>query len=71
MKKILVFFVLIVSFLLLSVIVGAYFVDDIFNLVTLSRTMNTSIIPESEIQILLFLSIVGLVAIMRKRANNK
>jgi hypothetical protein len=71
MKKILVFFVLIVSFLLLSVIVGAYFVDDIFNLVTLSRTMNTSIIPESEIQILLFLSIVGLVAIMRKRPNNK
>jgi ABC-type dipeptide/oligopeptide/nickel transport system permease component len=71
MKKFLVFFVPIVSILVLSVIVGAFFIEDIFNLVKLSRPMNSSIIPESDIQILLFLSIVGLVAIMRKRPNKK
>ena len=71
MKKFLVFFVPIVSILVLSVIVGAFFIEDIFNLVKLSRPMKSSIIPESDIQILLFLSIVGLVAIMRKRPNKK
>ena len=71
MKKFLVFFVPIVSILVLSVIVGAFFIEDIFNLVKLSRPMNSFIIPESDIQILLFLSIVGLVAIMRKRPNKK
>jgi ABC-type dipeptide/oligopeptide/nickel transport system permease component len=71
MKKFLVFFVPIVSTFVLSMIVGAFFIEDIFNLVNLSRPMNSSIIPESDIQILLFLSIVGLVAIMRKRPNKK
>ncbi len=71
MKKILVFYVPIMSVLLLSVIGGAYFLDDILNLAKLNRTMNISIIPESDIQILLFLSIVGLVAIMRRRPNKK
>ena len=71
MKKILVFFVLIMSILLLSVVAGAYFIEDIFNLIKLNRTMNPTVINESDIQFLLLLSIVGLVGIMRKRPNNK
>jgi hypothetical protein len=71
MKKFLVFFVPIVSILVLSVIVGAFFIEDIFNLFNLNWTMNLTIIPESDIQIFLFLSIVGFVAMMRKRPNKK
>lgn len=69
MKKILVFFVPIVSIFVLSMIVAAIYIEDIFNLVNLNWTMNLSIIPESDIQIFLFLSIVGFVALMRKRPN--
>lgn len=69
MKKILVFFVPIVSTFVLSMIVAAFYIEDIFNLVNLNWTMNLTIIPESDIQIFLFLSIVGFVALMRKRPN--
>jgi hypothetical protein len=71
MKKILVFFVPIVSTLVLSMIVAAFYIEDIFNLVNLNWTMNLAITPDSDIQIFLLLSIAGFVAIMRKRSNKK
>ena len=69
MKKNLVFFVPVVSIFVLSMIVAAFYIEDVFNLVNLNWTMNLTIIPESDIQIFLFLSIVGFVALMRKRPN--
>jgi hypothetical protein len=52
-------------------IVAAFYIEDIFHLVNFNWTMNLAIIPESDIQIFLFLSIVGFVALMRKRPNKK
>lgn len=69
MKKKLVIFVPMVSIFVLSMIVAAFYIEDIFNLVNLNWTMNLTIIPESDIPIFLFLSIVGFVAMMRKRSN--
>ena len=71
MKKILFFFVPIVSIFVLSMIVAAFYIEDIFNLVNFNWTMNLTIIAESDIQIFLFLSIVGFVALMRKRPNKR
>jgi hypothetical protein len=71
MKKILVFFVPLASILVLSMIVAAFYIEDIFNLVNFNWTMNLTLIPESDFQIFLFLSIVGFVALMRKRQNKK
>ena len=71
MKKILFFCVPIMSILSLAAAAGAYFIGDIFNLIKLDRTVNPTLVNESDIQILLLLSIVGLVAIMRRRPNKK
>ena len=71
MKNILTLFIPTASILVLLLIVGAYFIEDIFNLLKLSITMNLPRIPESDIQILLYLSLVGLVGILRKRPTKK
>ena len=71
MKNNLVFFVPIVSTFVLSMIAAVFYIEDIFNLVNINWIMNLNIIPDSDIQIFLFLSIVGFVAIMRKRQNKK
>jgi hypothetical protein len=71
MKKILVLFVPLVSILVLSILAVAFYSEDIFNIVNLNWTMNLAIIPDSDIQIFLLLSIAGFVAFMRKRSNKK
>jgi hypothetical protein len=71
MKKILVLFVPLVSILVLSILAVAFYSEDIFNIVNLNWTMNLDIIPDSDIQIFLLLSIAGFVAFMRKRSNKK
>jgi hypothetical protein len=67
MKKILILFIPTASIFVLLIIVGAYFIEDIFNLLKLSRAMNSSVVTGSNIQTLIGLSLVGFVAIIRKR----
>jgi hypothetical protein len=71
MKKILILFVSITSISVLSVIIRTYFIEDIFKLMKLSKTYISSIIPGPEIQILLYLSLIGLIFSFGKRPNKK
>jgi hypothetical protein len=71
MKRIFILLVSIVSIFGLLMITGAYFKAELFSLIKLNRTVNPSIIPGADIQILLYLSIAGLVGILRKRPNKK
>jgi hypothetical protein len=69
MKKILILFVPTASIFVLSVFIGTYFIEDIFNLIQLGRTKSSLIIPEPDIQILLCFGFIGLVGVFRKRSN--
>ena len=71
MKKILILSVPTTSIFVLSVLIGTYFIEDIFTLIQLGRTNSSLIIPESDTQILLCCSLIGLVGIFRKRSNKK
>jgi hypothetical protein len=71
MKQILILFVPTASILVFSVLIGTYFIEDIFTLIQLGRTNSSLIFPESDIQILLCFGFIGLVGIFRKNSNNK
>ncbi len=71
MKKILILFVPTASIFVFSILLGAYFIEDILNLIQLGRTKSSLVIPESDIQILICCSLVGLVGVFRKRSNKK
>ena len=69
MKKILILFVPTSSIFVLFVLIGTYFIEDIYTLIQLGRTTLSSLIPESDIQILICFGFIGLVGIFRKRSN--
>jgi hypothetical protein len=71
MKKILILSVPTTSIFVLSVLIGTYFIEDIFTLIQLGRTNSSLIIPESDIQVLLCFGFIGLVGIFRNRSNKK
>ena len=70
MKKILIFFISITSIIVLSAIIRVYFIADILNLMKLSRTKISSLIIDPEIQILLYLGLIGLIGFFGSRAGN-
>jgi hypothetical protein len=70
MKKILIFFISITSIIVLLAIVRVYFIADILNLIKLSRTKISSLIIDPEIQILLYLGLIGLIGFFGSRAGN-
>ncbi|MGV7224841.1 MAG: hypothetical protein ACQ9MH_25405 [Nitrospinales bacterium] len=70
MKKTLILFVSITSILVLSAIIRAYFIEDILNLMKLSRSKISSIVVDPDIQILLCLGIVGIIGFFASRAGN-
>ena len=61
MKKILIFFISITSIIVLSAIIRVYFIADILNLMKLSRTKISSLIIDPEVQILLYLGLIGII----------
>ena len=71
MKKILILFVSIMSTFVLSIIIRAYFIEDIFNLMKLSRTKISSIIIDPDLQIILFLGLIGIIGFLGSRADKK
>jgi hypothetical protein len=71
MKKFLVIFVSITSIFVLLGLIFIYFKENIFNVIKLSRT-NISAIPISpDVQILLYLSLIGLIVFFRSRSYKK
>jgi len=69
MKKILILLVPTASIFVIFVLIGAYFMEDIYTLIRLGRTNSSSLVPESDIQILICIGFIGLVGIFRKRSN--
>jgi len=70
MKKILILFVSITSIIVLSAIIRAYFIEDILNLMKLSRTKISSLTIDPDIHILLYLGLIGLIGFFVSRAGN-
>ena len=71
MKKILILFISITSIFVLSAIIKANFIEDILNLLKLSRIKISSIIIDPDIQILLYLGLIGLIGFFGSRAGNR
>jgi hypothetical protein len=69
MKKILILFVSITSIFVLSIIIRAYFIEDIFNLMKLSETKISSMVIDPDIQITLCLGIIGIIGFFGSRAD--
>ena len=70
MKKSLIYLVLIKSFFVLSIIIAAYFMADIFNLMKLAGINFSTILSNPDFAILFCLSLVGIVNIRRNRRDN-
>ena len=70
MKKILILFISITSIFVLSAIIKANFIEDILNLLKLSRIKISSIIIDPDIQILLYLGLIGLIGFFGSRAGS-
>ena len=70
MKKSLIYLVLIKSFFVLSIIIAAYFMADIFNLMKLAGINFSTIRSNPDFAILFCLSLVGIVNIRRNRGDN-
>jgi|GEM_PF-4390726 len=71
MKKIFIIYFSITSIFLLLGLIGAYFKENIFNLISLSRTNISAITISPDVQILLYLSLIGLVVFFRSRTYKK
>ena len=70
MKKSLIFFVPITSIFMVSGIMALYFLGDIFTLMKLVGINFSTILPNPDFEILLYLSVVGIVGIHRNRGGN-
>jgi hypothetical protein len=70
MKKSLIYFVPTTLIFVLSVIMATYFMENIFNLMKLAGINFSTILPNSDFEILLYLSVVGIVGIHRNREDN-
>ncbi len=67
MKKSLIYFVPKTSILVILVIVATYFIEDIFKVMKFTGINVSTILPISDFTMLLYLSVVGIVGIPRKR----
>ena len=67
MKKSLIYSVPITSILVILFTVATYFIEDIFKLMKFTEINFSTILPNSDFTILLYLSVVGIVGIPRKR----
>jgi hypothetical protein len=70
MKKGLIYFVPIMSIFVLSVIIATYFMENIFDLMKLAMINFSTILPNSDFNILLYFSVVGILGIRRNRGDN-
>jgi len=70
MKKSLIYFVPIMSIWVLSVIVATYFMENIFKLMKIAGINFSTILPNSDFKILLYLSVLGILGIRRNRGDN-
>jgi len=70
MKKNVILFISITSIIVLSAIIRVYFIADILNLMKLSRTKISSLIIDPEVQILLYLGLIGIIGFFGSRAGN-
>jgi hypothetical protein len=71
MKKILILLASATSAFVFAVLAGAYFVDSIANFMRISGENLSAIIIDPEVQILLYLSCIGLIGIFRSRSYRK
>ena len=72
MKKGLIYFIPIMSILVVSAIITTYFMENIFNLFELARINISTILISSDYKIfLLYFSVVGIFNIRRNRGGNK
>ena len=67
MKKRLIYFVPITSILVILAIIATYFIEDIFKLMQFTGVNFSTILPNSDFTMLLYLSVIGIVGIPRKR----
>ena len=70
MKKNLIYFVPIMSLWVLSVIIATYFMENIFKLMKIAGINFSTILPNSDFKILLYLSVLGILGIRRNRGDN-
>ena len=56
--------------IVLSAIIRVYFIADILNLMKLSKAKISSLIIDPEVQILLYLGIIGLIGFFGSRAGD-
>ena len=70
MKDSLIFFVSVTSIFMLSIIIANYFMEDFFNLMKLAEIKISTILPNPDFEILLCLSLVGIVCIHRNKGDN-
>ena len=70
MKKGLIYFVPIISIFVLSVVIATYFMENIFNLIKIAGINFSTILPNSDFKILLYLSVLGILGIRRNRGDN-
>ena len=59
------------SIFVLSVIIATYFMENIFDLMKLAGINFSTILPNSDFNILLYFSVVGIINIRRNRGDNK
>ena len=71
MKNKLILFVSLIPIFVFLGIMGAFFKEDIYRLIKLCKTDLSSIIIEADVQILLYLGVIGLVGIFRIRSYKK
>ena len=71
MKKNLILSLAVISAFVLSVLIGVHFIDTVLHFIELSKTNLSSIIIDPETQILLYLSLIGLIGIFRSRSYKK
>lgn len=71
MKKASFLFVSVTFAIVLSALIGIYFMIDIFNFMKLIRENLSSMIIDPEVQILLYLSLIGLIGFFGSRSYKK
>jgi flagellar biosynthesis protein FlhB len=69
MKSNLMYFVPIMSFVVFSFIIATYFMENIFSLMNAARINFSTILPNPDLKILLFFSVIGIFSIRRNRKN--
>jgi NADH:ubiquinone oxidoreductase subunit 4 (subunit M) len=71
MKKFFILFVSLTSIFMLLALIGAHFNENIFKLISFSRTNISDITIRPDLQFLLYLGLIGLVAFVGSRSYKK